>query len=140
MRIKSTLAALSLTAVLSGCVTAQSQPQPQPQPAAGNPPGTISGTLTNPNPRPATVSFGFALTIPGGGHPILTQVADNSPASRAGLRAGDQILAVDGRDTRSGPLFADAVPGQRYVLRIQRGNEVIEVPIVADPPRPRQPQ
>lgn len=139
MRIKTTLTALSLTIAFAGCAQAQ-QPQP-PAPAPGNAPGTISGQLTNPNPRPPTVSFGFALSIPGGGHPVLTQVADNSPAARAGLRPGDRIVSVDGRNTaEGGPLFPEAVPGRRYLLRIQRGSEVMEVPIVADPPRTQQPR
>jgi carboxyl-terminal processing protease len=58
----------------------------------------------------------------------LAAVDDSSPASTAGLRAGDQLLAADGRDLTAVPL-ADALgllagaPGQSVTLRVQRPQE-----------------
>jgi predicted aspartyl protease len=60
----------------------------------------------------------------------VTEVAKNSPASFAGIRAGDAITAVDGRAVSTIP--SDEVeqlfrrPGRRVVLTIKRGGGVLQ--------------
>lgn len=73
------------------------------------------------------------------GYPRVSSVQTGSSAARAGLAAGDLIVAVDGRDTQqAGAWFANAVPGQRYTLRVRRGTAERDVVVVAGPPRTRK--
>lgn len=73
---------------------------------------------------------------------VVEQVVQGSPAERAGLRAGDVLLAVDGREIPAGrlELLASRLsPGDSVRLRIQRsGVGVRDVTAVADR-RPRRP-
>ena len=61
----------------------------------------------------------------------------NTPAEAAGLRAGDPIIAIDGKDT-TGITLEEAVTkirgkkGTKVVLTIVRDGESVEVPIVRD--------
>jgi len=72
---------------------------------------------------------------------VITVVAplDDTPAARAGIRAGDQILAVDGEPTKDLELPAvikklRGPPGQRVLLTIMREgfNHPQEIPIIRD--------
>jgi len=67
------------------------------------------------------VFFGVGLNVrPGeGGGAVVTGVYDDSPAQRAGVRTGDVIVEVDGRDVRRSPLEA--------IVRAIRGPEGTEV-------------
>lgn len=62
--------------------------------------------------------------------PRVEKIVPDSPASRAGLRAGDLILATDGRPM---PLWKDWVdyvrarPGEVLRVRVERGGEVREL-------------
>lgn len=72
---------------------------------------------------------------------VITVVAplDDTPAARAGIRAGDQILAVDGESTRDRELPAvikmlRGPPGKRVLLSIMRDgfNQPQEIAIIRD--------
>ena len=69
-------------------------------------------------------------------HPTVAHVFPDSPAERAGLQVGDTILAVDGIDSREGPLFRDRTPGRRLVVRIRRGAVQREISLVVGEPGP----
>lgn len=97
--------------------------------------------------RAARVDLGFGISVPttlgpGGmtaaDYPVVSVVRPQSGAAEAGLAVGDVVLAVDGRDGRERGLFRHLEPGQRYVLRIRRGTEVLELTLVARPPRTRE--
>lgn len=59
---------------------------------------------------------GFGL----GSKPGIMAVVLDSPAARAGLRAGDQLLAVNGMDLGAGAAAAGGPPTRAYVERAQR--------------------
>ena len=59
----------------------------------------------------------------------VESVLANSPAENAGLRTGDQVLAVDGRDIAQwdlpelSALFDEGEPGRKVPLRVLRGSQ-----------------
>jgi serine peptidase DegS len=76
--------------------------------------------------------------LPHGGV-VITHLYVNGPAANAGLRAGDILLAIDGRDLHSAQdamaQLASHKPGGSVQLRVQRGPRVQEVqcPVVERP-------
>lgn len=81
---------------------------------------------------PAARAAGLASTpgIPGRGAVLVTGVTAGSPAEAAGLRAGDLLLAADGRDlldaARLELWLRSLAPGQRLVLHLQRDGQPME--------------
>jgi regulator of sigma E protease len=67
--------------------------------------------------------------------PIIAQVTPESAGSRAGLRAGDKILEVNGKQIA---LWEDLVqeiranPGMLLRLRVQRNNETVSIEAIPD--------
>lgn len=68
--------------------------------------------------------------------PMVSRVDPGSPAATAGLRVGDAIVALNGVDSRNGPLFTRIEPGVRYVVRVRRGDEERELALTVAPPAP----
>ncbi|HYN83337.1 MAG TPA: PDZ domain-containing protein [Gemmatimonadaceae bacterium] len=70
-------------------------------------------------------------------YPVIESIEPNSPAERAGLSAGDTILAMNSQDLRKSPLPVASMvqPGKRIVFRFRR-NAVREVTLTVAP-RPR---
>lgn len=69
------------------------------------------------------------------GAPIVDQVSPGKPAEAAGLRAGDRIVAVDGRAARSPSDVAGATnakPGSPIVFRVRRGGETFDATVVPE--------
>jgi S1-C subfamily serine protease len=70
-------------------------------------------------------------------YPVIESIEPNSPAEKAGLVAGDTILAMNSQDLRKSPLPVATMiqPGKRIVFRFRR-NAVREVALtVAQRPR-----
>jgi len=63
-------------------------------------------------------------------YPVVKDVTPDSPASEAGVRSGDVIVSVNGRDGRSPPLFNNVRPEEPVVLRVRRGDEEREIRFV----------
>ncbi|MGB7326198.1 MAG: trypsin-like peptidase domain-containing protein [Rubripirellula sp.] len=68
---------------------------------------------------------------------VVSEVASDSPASAAGIQAGDQIISVDGRGLRD-PIdweFTrfDWRPGDQYTLGFRRGDETMSASIKLGP-------
>lgn len=69
------------------------------------------------------------------GPPLVDQVLADKPAARAGLLAGDRILAIDGETVRSPSDVAaqtNGKAGQSVSFRILRDGSTLEVPIVPE--------
>jgi Zn-dependent M28 family amino/carboxypeptidase len=93
------------------------------------------------------VRLGVSLgTIPSYGDTtdgmILDGVRDNSPASKAGLKAGDKIVKLAGKDVRNAMdytyVLGSMKPGEEYEVELIRGTERMTLKIVpaAAPTRP----
>ena len=67
--------------------------------------------------------------------PLVTGVAPNGPAAKAGVLAGDRLIAVDGNNVATyydiGRYVGDR-PGKNIVLTIQRNGAIRDFPIVAE--------
>jgi len=60
-------------------------------------------------------------------YPIVSHVFSGSPAEAAGLRVGDSIMTVNGRDATETEAFFDAKVGGTWTLTVQRGLQVLEI-------------
>ena len=72
------------------------------------------------------------------GHPTIDVVVENSPAARAGLRKGDIVLAVDGRDAKSALAVSDYIKqhgGQPLKMSILHGKAQREVSVTPEVPQ-----
>jgi hypothetical protein len=67
---------------------------------------------------------------------VLDAVRDNSPAAKAGLRAGDKIVKLAGKDVRNVMdytyILGEMKAGQEYEVVIQRGAEKLILKIVPE--------
>ena len=79
------------------------------------------------------------IAQPSGGSLFVNDVYDGSPAARAGILVGDEILAVDGAPYHEIASFRDKV-GQTVEIRLRRnaGAEPIAVKVVVERLRPLQ--
>ena len=69
------------------------------------------------------------------GPPIVEQVVPGKPAERAGVHAGDKVLAVDGRPTRSPSDVASATnarPGATVTYQIERNGATLDLPVTVE--------
>jgi serine protease Do len=77
---------------------------------------------------PVSVSVGATLADDSGGCKV-SKVEEEGPAYQAGLRAGDIICKVEGRDIKVSAVFrrwlAEARPGEVLSLEVRRGSRVI---------------
>jgi photosystem II stability/assembly factor-like uncharacterized protein len=82
---------------------------------------------------------------PGGGAK-LTTISPDSPATKAGLKTGDVVKAVDKKEIKNYEALAGAIKahkvGDKVVLSVLRGKETMEITATlgAVPPPPGQPQ
>jgi len=66
-------------------------------------------------------------------YPVVSGLAEGSPAAKVGIRVGDVILSVNGVDGRELGIMHPKTPGETYVLRIRRGSEILEFTMVSAP-------
>ncbi|MFO1064457.1 MAG: trypsin-like peptidase domain-containing protein [Pirellulales bacterium] len=72
---------------------------------------------------------------------VVLSVDPDSPAWKAGLRAGNALLAVQGKSIETPDAFHEAVAGAKgsVVLQVMRGGERIEPIVVTAPPETPEP-
>lgn len=111
--------------------------------AAGNPaipkekvPATLSfARLPAPAPpeRAGAPKLGFSVlpaAPPGRKGLPLTQVEPGSLADKAGLKAGDELLAVNGTEVASAQEVAAALKPQENILTLSREGKIIKIKLV----------
>jgi S1-C subfamily serine protease len=74
---------------------------------------------------------------------IITGVLQAGPAAQGGLRPGDVIVRVAGKETATVPALLTAVaalkPGQKASFQVQRGDRMLELEVVPGVrPRPQR--
>jgi hypothetical protein len=67
-------------------------------------------------------------------HPVIVSVEPGSPAEKAGIRSGDILLQLGGRDIRNREIIlADFLrPGTRVATRVQRGSQVRDAVVLVE--------
>jgi regulator of sigma E protease len=84
------------------------------------------------------LSFKLPVAIPNLDSMTTTieNVADGSPAMKAGLKKDDSIVAIDGKPVSDWSEMADIFsknPGKELSLRIKRGDDIINMQITPEP-------
>ena len=73
----------------------------------------------------------------------LTAVDEDGPAAKAGLKVGDLVVKVDGREVKLYASFqrwvAEAVPGETLSLEVKRGDKVLSLEVKLEAARRRRP-
>ena len=71
----------------------------------------------------------------GAGTVVVAQVFKNSPAEKAGVKVGDTILKMDGKEIKKpedgGPIMAGKKPGDKVKLTIKRDGKEMEIEVTA---------
>jgi len=83
-------------------------------------------------------SLGVQVTTPFRAYPEIAEVTPDSPAAKAGIKAGDVILAIDNvaiTSSEGSALFRDVKPNQTVKILLIRNAEVITVTLTAGAPR-----
>jgi serine protease Do len=85
-------------------------------------------------------AYAGAAAVDGADGCQLSSVERNGPAFKAGLKAGDLVLRVEGRDIKASASFrrwmAEAEPGETLQLDIKRGGQLLSLNVkVEAPPR-----
>jgi S1-C subfamily serine protease len=70
-------------------------------------------------------------TIDGAAYPVVTHVQGQSPADHGGVKEGDVIVAVNGRDARELEAWFVASPGEEVVLRVERAGKPRDIKVTA---------
>ena len=68
-------------------------------------------------------------------YPVILSVEPGSPAERAGIAAGDVLIALDGHNVREGvPSFASLLrPGAQLQVKVKRGKETKRLKVLVEP-------
>ena len=69
----------------------------------------------------------------------ITSVDKNSPAAKAGLKVGDVVTRVEGREVKTAASLerwvAEATPGETLILQVDRGGRVIALKVKLQSPK-----
>jgi len=68
-------------------------------------------------------------------YPVIESIEPGSPAERAGLEAGDKILALNSQDLKTNPIPLGNMlqPGRKIVFRFRRNDATREVSVIVAP-------
>lgn len=85
--------------------------------------------------------YAEAFQVPEAQGAFVQSVGEGLPAEVAGLRGGDVIVAVDGREVRGARDFrmkiAEFAPGETVALSVRREGDLLQMKVkLADPEQP----
>jgi serine protease Do len=68
-------------------------------------------------------------------YPVIESIEPGSPAEKAGLQAGDKIIAINSQDLKKEPLPLGNMlqPGRRIVFRFRRNDDLREISLTVAP-------
>lgn len=102
--------------------------------------GSSTGDGARPLPAAALVEARLGLRLrTEGGRVTVTHVLADTPGYRAGVNAGDELVAVDGLRVSAEGLAArigERKPGDRVVLTVFRRDELVTLLVPLEVPRP----
>lgn len=100
-------------------------------------------TIQLAEPRAGTICQGYSFEITTSSlfgihdYPLVTEVGAGSPAARAGLRVGDRLVSVNGRDQlRDDTPPRRPAPGDSLRLVVRRGQEELPLLMIVGELRP----
>jgi serine protease Do len=87
--------------------------------------------------QPITSDIARTMQLPDTRGALVPEVTPGSPAEKAGLRPGDVIRSVDGRNVAQSsdlpPIIGTMAPGTRVELGVLRDGKSLKVPVVLAP-------
>lgn len=93
----------------------------------------LAGGSTREAPAPPLRAYAGAMGETTADGCRLITVEHNSPAAKAGLRVGDVVLKVDGREIKAASAFhrwvAEAEPDETLDLQIKRGGQLLSLSV-----------
>ena len=85
--------------------------------------------------KPAKAGYLGVKIDPADGKIRITEVFDDGPAAKGGLKADDVVVKLDGKEFTDFPDFVAAVrahkPGDKITLTVKRGDKEMEIKITA---------
>jgi len=83
--------------------------------------------------RPAAANSGFlgVMLEDGDGNPVIAEVTKNSAADRAGLKAGDVVIAISGKTVTTREVLVQTIQnfkvGDSVTIKVKRGDDEMEL-------------
>ncbi len=131
------LASAAEVPAFRAAATSESRSRPRAPVGALAPPDAPLEPDAPPHPqKPLRVGITWEVDDAEPGAVVLTHVVDDSPAARAGLKAGDYVYAVDGEELSHDDLFRERMHAaeDRVELRIDRAGRIRTIAVEIDAP------
>lgn len=125
---RSTMTLLGAMAVLSAPALSQERPAPLRPPTAER----IEIETERRTDSRGRGWLGLHFDMSGEGNPTIRDVYPGSPAERAGVAVGDELVSVDGRPARTWLRGLRLSPGDTIRLRLRREGQERDAVLVAD--------
>jgi serine protease Do len=140
VRIRQLALLVLASALVAGAETARAQEAPTPAPMPGTTPRVRVKERIGPEGwlginyvcEIKTEALKGELFVTHYGYPLIASVEPGSPADRAGLEAGDTIVAYNGEDVKNRRLSLSKLlkPDTKLLVKVHRAKESYEIPVI----------